>query len=343
MSDEVYDVIPSQLRGLFEEEPAAAPSPAAESAPTPKPAPKFGIMADMADGIEAVHQCLNRTGFSERPRAFVLALCDAALRQDSEYVELYDDELAKLQGCSTRTVRRQRKEYLDESRRLRFSPVDVIEPPFDKERQQYPPTLYRLHLGRAVEQSVNEARASSAWHETDRGQQRAAIERAMGRNYHSIPDASTRPRRKRRPRPAVAEIETYRKVITKKLERLKRMAESLPPAERARLTDPEGPGELYGWWQEVRAEMDAFLNADSPQSVEGREDERGTGQVVRYPPEEAPAEPPSAEDVAAWEGLEERMTAPQVRRVEVKLRPRGRAGPVSADLRTGEISAREPP
>jgi hypothetical protein len=332
---EVYDVTPSQLRGLFEQEPAVTPEPAEASTPGADPAPRFGVMADMADGIEAVHQCLNLTGFTERPRAFILALCDAAYKAGSDYVELTDKELAELQGCSTRTVRRQRNDYLEESRRLDFSPVEVLQPKFDPDKGKYPVTPYRLHLTRAVELSVREARASSTWHETDRRLQRAAIKRAAATAYHSIPGATAKRRRKRRPRPALAEIETYRKVITKKLEKLKRMAESLPEHERARLTEAEGPGELYGWWLEVRAEMDAFLGVDSPQTVEGGEDERQVGQRVRHDAgvsEAEPAEeqPHSAEDVAAWEGLEGRMSAPQVKRVVVELRPRG-------------CEAREPP
>lgn len=345
---EVYDVAPAQLRKLFEEQSAAAPLPrphAEAAAPGAAPAPQFGVMADMADGIEAVHQCLNLTGFSERPRAFILALCDAAYKAGSEFVELQDKELAELQGCSTRTVRRQRKEYLDESRRLKISPVEILQPRFDPDRGKYPITPYRLHLRRAVEQSVREARSSSTWHETDRKLQRSAIKRAAGHNYHSIPDATARPRRKRRPRPAVAEIETYRKVITKKLERMRQMAESLPAAERARLTDAQEPGELYGWWLEVRAGMDAFLGVDSSQSVEGREDENKAGQLVRPTPD-TPAETPepaapSAEDVAVWEGLEERMTTPHVRRVEVELRAGGRAGPEAAHIMRAEQGVRE--
>lgn len=54
------------------------------------------VAADVADGVEAVHQLLNLAGFSERPRAFVLALASAAFRRDSEHVELYDEEMAEL-------------------------------------------------------------------------------------------------------------------------------------------------------------------------------------------------------------------------------------------------------
>lgn len=334
MSDEVYDVMPAQLRRLFDEEPAATPEAGEASAPVDAtPAPRFGVMADMADGVEAVHQCLNFAGFTESPRAFVLALCDAAFKSDSDYVELYDAELAELQGCDERTVRRQRAKYMADSQRLRFSPVEVVEGKFDREQRKYLPTLYRLHLRRAVEQIVTQARASKGWDESDRRKQREAIRLAARKVYDSIPGAVTKRRKKRRPRPAVAEIATCRKLVDTTLKRLKKMAASLPEGERAQLTDAEAPGELYEWWVETRAEMDAFLGVNSPQTVEGSEDERDTGQVVRYPPlasEAAPEEAhmPSAEDVAAWEGLEERMTAPQVRRVEVELRPRGRASPL---------------
>ena len=116
------------------------------------------IVDDLADGVEAVHQLSNLAGFSERPRAFVFALATAAHKTGGDFVEPFDEELAELQGCSTRTVRRQRKDYLRESRARRFGFVEVIEGDYDKDANQNAPTRYRFHVGGQIAEAVGLAR-----------------------------------------------------------------------------------------------------------------------------------------------------------------------------------------
>lgn len=120
----VYDLTPAQLQRTV----------ARKSGDPPSAAASFSICDDLADGIEAVHQCANLAGFTERPRAFILALATAAHSHNTDSIELYDAELAELQGCSKRTVQRQRDDYLRESRAKNFDFVEIIEGAFDKEK-----------------------------------------------------------------------------------------------------------------------------------------------------------------------------------------------------------------
>lgn len=293
-----------------------------------------GIAADMADGIVAVHEFLNVAEFKLRPRAFVLALAAATLSKEADHVALYDEELAELQNCDVKTVRRQREDYNLAADEKYFYPVEIIPGSYDEEAQKYMPTLYKFHLAEAIEQAVTEARASSLWHETDRRAQRAAIKRAAIAVYGMIPNAPLKRREKKRPRSAVAEIETCQKVILTKLERLKKMAAALPAGEREEI--------IEAWCERMRDEIEALQQFNSSQSTERRQVKGGSGQFVQYPPladmsDDSPKEPEAgAAASATWERLEERLTTPAVRSVEIELHspewPPGRVGDLSGEL-----------
>jgi hypothetical protein len=237
---------------------------------------------------------------------------------------------------------RQRDDYLRESRAKNFDFVEIIEGAFDKESMRHKPTMYRFHLGDVVERIVSEARSSKNWHETDRRKQRDALKRAASNVYDEIPEAPPKSRKKNRPRLATSEIETCQKIIRTKFDSLRDKASKLPPNERERLMNSVEPGELYDWWLGLRAEVDDFFNVSSPQTIDKKEDNRGMRQFVTYPPavtvdakeaEQVAADQaghvtvnalknthtPSAEDIEAWDQLEGRLTAPQIRRVEVPL------------------------
>lgn len=319
----VFDMTTGQLKRQLEREAAAGDEQQQHS-----------ITADMADGIEAIHQCLNLADFKEGPRAFVLMLADAAGSLNTEHVELFDEELAELENCSTRTVQRQRAAYMEETRRCHFTPIEVKEGDYDPDTKQHLPTSYKFHLTEFIEQTVTQARASSQWDETDRRAQRKAIKIAAEKNYGMIPDAPLQRRKKKRPRSAVAEIETCQKVILTKLERLKKMAAALPAGRREEVLD--------AWCERMQAEIDALREIDFPQATEGRRVKGGSGQLVGYPPlaavsDESPEEPEaSAAASATWERLEERLTTPTIRSVEIELhspeRPPGEAGEPADEL-----------
>jgi hypothetical protein len=326
-----YDFNVSQFRRTVNRKPSETPSTEAV----------FSIFDDLADGIEAIHQCANLAGFTERSRPFIIALATAAHSQSASCVELYDEALADLQNCSRRTVIRQREDYLRESRAKNFDFVEIIEGEFDKEAKRYKPTMYRFHLGDVVERIVAEARSSKDWHETDRRKQRDAILRAAANVYEEIPEAPTKRRKKKQPRPVMSEIETCQKVIRTKFGSLKDKASKLPPGERERLMNAVEPGELHGWWLQLRAEMDGFFNVDSPQLVTENDLAGVCDNLSHTPPvtvDTEEAAPPAsddaghvtvkalkneythtAEDFAVFEDFDKRLTAPQIRRVEVEL------------------------
>lgn len=309
----VLDMTPAQLKRQLERE------------ATPTPSAQYSITEDMADGIEAIHQCMNLADFTERPRAFVFALSTAALSRGTDHVALYDEELAELQNCSTKTIQRQRADYLRESNARNFAPVEIIEGEFDLRSQKNGPTLYKFHLAEVVEQTVTQARASHAWHESDRRAQREAIRRAAEDVYGMIPDAPIKRRKKRRPRSAVAEIETCQKLIMTKLERLKEMAAMLPVREREQMLDAEEPGELYRWCEQLRGEIETLQNLNFPQATDGPQVKGGGGQLVGTPcPPARAAEPAEGSEalaakLATWGRIEERLTTPAVQSVEIAL------------------------
>ncbi len=310
------------------------------------------IMQDMADGIEAVHALMNLAYFSERPRAFIFAIATAALDADSDCVELYDDNLAALQNCSKRTVMRQRKDYLREAFNRKFSLIEIIEGEYDKTRNEHAPTRYRFRLAGEISEIVTLARSSKEWREGDREAQRKAIQRAAGYVYGSIPDAGTSKKRKaKQNRPATSEIETFKKIVATNLSKLQDRTGKLPPMERERLV--ENPGDLRQWWLDERAKMDAVLGVDSAQTSDSVEVDRGTGQLVTYPPPTAGTVKPvtvliqeeavthSPETLAYFDQLDARLTAPKVRRRLIPLD--GEAMTELAHAVDGEVEAEIPP
>jgi hypothetical protein len=330
----VYDFTPAQFRRTTNKQ-ASEPLPA-------------GILDDVADGIEAIHQCANIAGFTERPRAFIFALATAAHSHGQDQLELYDKELAELQNCSTKTVQRQRADYIREAKTKDFDLVEIIEGDYDKTEGEYEPTRYRFHIGDVIGQIVAEARSSKFWHESDRRKQREAVKRAAQVIHDEIPRSESRSRKKRRPRLATSEIETCQKVAQTKLRRMKELAAKLPPQTRAALMNAEDPGQLYQWWLELRGEMDDFFGVNSSQSIEVKENNRDSGQFVHHPPAVAVDTEPEIQGATVegsegaglvsdsslvntwtepeelpdwWTALEDRLNAPPIRRVEVELHP----------------------
>jgi hypothetical protein len=243
-----------------------------------------GILDDLADGIEAIHQIANLAGYTERPRAFICALATAAHSLSGEPIEISDKDLANLQGCNERTVQRQRHDYRKESQARNFDLVEIIEGDFDKESMHNLPTKYRFHIGNAVEQIVTEARSTTDWHELNRRQQRDAIARAAARVYKEIRRAPGYRRKQKGNRPATAEIETRMKAAHTNLRRMKEMAAHLPPPQmHAELMSADAP--LHKKWLEIRSEMDELFGVDSLQSADVMEDKAGGRQfVVPSPP-----------------------------------------------------------
>jgi hypothetical protein len=303
----VYETTPARLLSLVEREAGGAGA---------------TVFDDLADAVEAVHQIANLAGYSERPRAFILALATGAHSRGSASVELYDEELAAMQNCSTKTVQRQRADYVRESRRLRtVDLVGIEEGEFDRDQNRHAPSRYTFHLATTVEAVVADARSDPRWHEFDRKAQRDLLKQAAARAYDLIPDGTRKGRKRPRPRLAAAVVETHRKAADTHMRKLREVAAQLPEAERERLFDD--PGELREWWLAVRAEMDILCGVASPQPLTDKHLDRAAGHFVHHPPEEDSAMvEPNPEDEAVWDRLEERLAgASSVRTVEVELRP----------------------
>lgn len=278
------------------------------------------VLDDLADAIEAIHACANLAGFSKRARDLIFALATCVHSRTGDYVDLIDEELAELQNCDAKTVQRQRQDYLREARERRFDLIAIVEGEYDSDAKRHAPTRYKFIVGEVVDQIVTEARAREGWDTLGRMRQREGIQRAAASLYEDIPDAPPRRRKRRRPRTASAEIATCQKLIGKQLEKLREFALHLPCAEREWLL--EEPGYLRTWWHEVRARMDEFCDAYSPQDNEPSRVGAVGGQIVHPPPDEETAvREVHPEDSAAWDKLEERVSAPPIRSVEVALRP----------------------
>lgn len=324
-SAKVFDVTPTQLRRTLRsssvEQPAAT------------------LLDDIADGIEAIHQLANAAGFSERPRAFIFALASAAHKSGEQFVKLYDDELAAQQGCSTRTVRRQRADYLRESRAKRFGFVEVIEGDYNRGTNQNAPTRYRFHVGGQIAEAVALARQTEGWAEMNRAQQRKAIARACEEVFQTIPDARRERRKGRRPRLATAELKSRVKAAETHIDAAGEIAFTLSESARAELAE-EG-SELRARLLKIRAQLDELLEISGAESVDAPEVVRGVRTNCPHPPVSAPPaepvrvdinntrtttppEPPPVEHtpeaVSLFEDICERLTTPKVQTAEIALK-----------------------
>src|SRR5205085_6496153 len=102
----VHDIAPARLFRLIERQSSEAQLSA-------------DIMADFADSIEATHTIANLAGYSNRARDLIFVVASRTHNCAGATVEMTDEVAAEVQGCSTKTVQRQRKDYLRESRRLK--------------------------------------------------------------------------------------------------------------------------------------------------------------------------------------------------------------------------------
>jgi AraC-like DNA-binding protein len=336
----VIDIAPAHLRR------ALRSSSAEQAAAT--------IIDDIADGIEAIHQLSNLAGFSERPRAFIFALASAAHKAGDSFVELYDDELAAQQGCSTRTVRRQRADYLKESRAKRFGFVEVIEGDYNQGTNQNAPTRYRFHVGGQIAEAVELARQTEDWAELSRAQQRKAIARACEDVFQTIPDARRQKRKGRRPRLATSEIETCMKVIETTWAKMHERLEHLSADDHGQLM--EDPGELRERLLTMSARLDNYLENSAAESVDAPELDRGVRTICPNPPVSAPSaasgepvrvsdikntrtlSPPALEPIehtpeaiSLFENICDRLTAPTVQTAEIELKAPPQAEDIDLD------------
>jgi hypothetical protein len=299
MSAQVIDMTPAAFRRTLDRQQPAE----VEQAAT--------VLDDCADGIFALDCALTFAGFGYAARQLVLSVV-GLLGGGGSTLEVFDGELANHVQCSDRTIRRWRAAHLKESKARQFSLLEIVEGEYDTGRRCYGKTSYRFTAPDYVDAVVREARASDLY-KRDR---RSAIEQAAEEHYADIPDAPPR-RRSRKPRRALAErVERAFINATRNVEKGKLALNELGDDSRAALLESSQGAELRKTLLKLRADVAEILE-DFPQASEGEGVDGGIGQNVRYPPDVRPC----AEDVAAWEAIEQRAgSSPRVITREIPLR-----------------------
>jgi hypothetical protein len=296
----VHDITPAQFKRM------------AERAET-NTRPSNSILEDMADGILALDLALTFAGVSYKARQLTLSVV-GLLGGSGELLRAFDAELAAHLKCATRTIRRWRAAHNEESRRIRFSLLEITEGEYEAEHQRYKKTTYRFTASTYVEAAVNQARSSELY-VRDR---RAAIEHAAEEHYSEIPNAPPRQRR-RKPRRAPAEkIERAFINAAKNVKKGKRALMELGGDSREALLESGQGAELRDTLSELQTEITEVLEI-FPERSEREELKGGTGHFVLYPaPDNRLA--PSVVDQDSWERTVAGLTEPAVQGRELRLR-----------------------
>jgi hypothetical protein len=304
MNARVYDHTPEAFRRALE----AEQSPESRGAFTP--------LDDVADGVLALDFALTFAGFGYQARQLVHSVVGLV---GSGTLVAFDKDIAEHLVCSDRTVRRWRAAHLKESRRVRFSLMEIVEGEYDPGKKLYKETSYRFMGADYVNAVVSTARASELY-QTDR---RAAIERAAEEHYCDIPDAPPR-RRTRKPRRAPS-VRVERAFINaaRNVEKGRQALMELGADSRAALLASSQGEEL----RETLLKMQADLKEVIETVTQSSESEEVDGGYRTFLPAaascpEPPREEPRAEDLAAWEEIERRAAGePRVRSRELDLCP----------------------
>lgn len=280
------------------------------------------VLEDMADGILALDCALTLAGFSYEARQLTLSIVGLIGGRGGR-LEVFDKELAERLNCSDRTVRRWRTAHIKESKAKRFSLIHLEECDYNAALKRYEKTAYSFTAGEYVNTVVGEARASDLY-QTDR---RAAVERAAEGHYDEIPDAPPRTRRRKPRRAPAVRVEQAFVNASRNVEKGRRALQDLSDDSRAALLESRQGEELRQTLLKLQADIAEVLESlpqeNSPQSVEEEEFDGGYRTFCPAPPPcPVPPAEPSAEDLAAWEGIERRAAgAPRVQSREVELRP----------------------
>jgi hypothetical protein len=287
----------------------------------------------MADGNLATEFIFSFAGFSYTESHLVLALI-GIIGAGNDGIELYDEDIAEIAKCDTRTIQRWRKAYLDKASSLNFWPLGIKQGEYDQSKQRYMPTGYRVTFTGTLEQIVATAR-NYADYTSDRVQ---AVERAAGLYYEDIEQAPPK-MRKRKPKPAPQTPLAHLNAASKKLLTAQNSLQAMPLRQRQAFINGQGE-ELRMTLDAMRlqmAEMEAVLSA-VPATVETKDVEYIPDKMSGIPPlpenelayvvertkEESTTLPEpetvhTAAAVAAWDSVVDRFRRPQVTRSEVEI------------------------
>jgi hypothetical protein len=291
------------------------------------------IISDMADGNLATEFIFSFAGFSYTESHLVLALVGIiGDRQDA--IAFYDEDIAEIAKCNVRTIQRWRKSYMEKATSLNFWPLEIKQGEYDQSKQRYLPTGYRVTFTGTLEQIVATAR-NYADYASDRIK---AVERAAGLYYEDIEQAPPK-MRKRKPKPAPQTPLAHLNAASKKLMSAQNSLQAMPDRQRQAFINGQGE-ELRMTLDAMRlqmAEMEAVLSG-IPATVETKDveyipdkmsgipppSEKAAAYVVERTKEESTTLPepetvPTAEAVAAWDSMVDRLRRPQVTRSEAEI------------------------
>jgi hypothetical protein len=184
------------------------------------------LEADGAAFSCALDWLMTCAGYNEVPRSFVRAVAGAIEHDEDgkgKRMPITDERLAELMNCSTKTIQRQRKSYLEQERGsdkvkgTNFSIINVVEGEYDHKQGKHATTIYEFLIGKQVAQTVERARTSPTW----KRDQFAAMREAAREVFNDIdeaPLASTK--RKKQTLSPESEARKLRKAIVSLAKRL---------------------------------------------------------------------------------------------------------------------------
>ncbi len=252
-------------------------------------------------------------GHDEAPRSFVRAVIGAIEHDDDgkgKRMPITDERLAELMNCSTKTIQRQRKAYLEQEQKSNFSIISVVEGEYDHKQGKHATTVYGFLIGKQVAQTVERARTSPMW----KRDQFAAMREAAREVFNDIdeaPLASTK--RKKKTLSPESEARRIRQTIVSLAKRLGDQTRKIKDADTlASLKLDELQSDIE----------DALISGDLRQAFVNKEVDLQQVKMSTSPPvsdavhiqEERMWTPPTPPDEAtddAWANLEDRLRREQ--------------------------------
>jgi hypothetical protein len=271
------------------------------------------LEADGAAFSCALDWLMTCAGHDEAPRSFVRGVIGAIEHDDDgkgKRMPITDERLAELMNCSTKTIQRQRKSYLEQEQKSNFSIISVVEGEYDHKQGKHATTVYEVLIGKQIAQTVERARTSPMW----KRDQFAAMREAAREVFNDIdeaPLASTK--RKKKTLSPEKEARKIRNTIVSLAKRLGDQTRKIEDADVLKSLKLD----------ELQSDIEnALLSGDLRQAFVNKEVDPPTGHNVHQPPvpdavhiqEErmwTPSTPPDEATDDAWASLENRLRREQ--------------------------------
>jgi hypothetical protein len=267
------------------------------------------LEADGAAFSCALDWLMTCAGHDESPRSFVRGVIGAIEHDDDgkgKRMPITDERLAELMNCSTKTIQRQRKAYLEQEQKSNFSIISVVEGEYDHKQGKHATTVYEVLIGKQVAQTVERARTSPMW-KRDQFAAMCEAAREVFNDIDEAPLASTK--RKKKTLSPEAEARKIRQTIVSLAKRLGDQTRKIEDADVLKSLKLD----------ELQSDIeDALLSGDLRQAFVTKGVAPPTGQNVHQPPvpdavhiqEErmwTASTPPDEATDDAWVNLENRL------------------------------------